>query len=118
MTERRRLADERAAKTATLRMTTADGEIQVYVTVGLYEDGTPGELFLKVDRQGSTISGFADALAIAVSLGLQHGVPLSAFVSKFRSMRFEPAGRTSDPKQPVASSFVDLVAGWLERAFT
>ena len=68
-----------------------------YVTVGEYEDGRPGELFLKVAKQGSTLAGIMDAFAISVSHGLQYGVPLEAFVEMFTNMRFEPAGMTDDP---------------------
>ncbi|HWD25398.1 MAG TPA: ribonucleoside-diphosphate reductase, partial [Acidimicrobiales bacterium] len=77
--------------------------------VGEYEDGTPGEVFMKVSKQGSTLSGVMDAFAIAVSLGLQHGVPLSTFVRKYTNMRFDPAGITDDPELRLASSLVDYI---------
>ena len=118
---REHLPDDRQAVTRklTLRVPGEDDvqEITVYATVGLYPDGRVAELFLKVARQGSTISGFADAVAMCISIGLQYGVPLEAFVSKLRHQRFEPVGRTGDPEQPAASSLLDLVAGWLERRF-
>ena len=80
-----------------------------YVTVGEYEDGRPGELFLKVAKQGSTLAGIMDAFAISVSHGLQYGVPLEAFVEMFTNMRFEPAGMTDDPDIRFASSLVDYI---------
>lgn len=120
--DRQRLADERAALTKVIRMhrTVAEGrteEISCYVTLGLYPDGRPGEVFLKVDRQGSTLSGFADAVAIALSVGLQHGVPIWAYSRKFRGMRFEPMGMTGDPDQPFASSLLDALGTWLLKKF-
>jgi ribonucleoside-diphosphate reductase alpha chain len=80
-----------------------------YVTVGEYEDGRPGEVFMKVSKQGSTLSGVMDAFSISVSLGLQHGVPLSTFVQKYTNMRFEPAGITDDQELRLASSLVDYI---------
>jgi ribonucleoside-diphosphate reductase alpha chain len=80
-----------------------------YATVGEFEDGRPGEVFLKVAKQGSTLAGIMDAFAIAVSLGLQYGVPLRAFVEKFTFMRFEPAGMTDDPDIRFATSLVDYI---------
>ena len=79
------------------------------MTVGEYEDGRPGELFLKVAKQGSTLAGIMDAFAISVSHGLQYGVPLEAFVEMFTNMRFEPAGMTDDPDIRFASSLVDYI---------
>jgi ribonucleoside-diphosphate reductase alpha chain len=77
--------------------------------VGEYEDGHPGEVFMKVSKQGSTLSGVMDAFSISVSLGLQHGVPLSTFVRKYTNMRFEPAGITDDAELRLASSLVDYI---------
>ncbi len=79
------------------------------MTVGEYEDGRPGEVFMKVSKQGSTLSGVMDAFSIAVSLGLQHGVPISTFVRKYTNMRFEPAGITDDAELRLASSLVDYI---------
>ena len=79
------------------------------MTVGEYEDGRPGELFLKVAKQGSTLAGIMDAFAISVSHGLQYGVPLEAFVEMFTNMRFEPAGMTDDPDIRFATSLVDYI---------
>jgi ribonucleoside-diphosphate reductase alpha chain len=80
-----------------------------YVIVGEFEDGRPGEIFLKVAKQGSTLAGIMDAFAISVSHGLQYGVPLKAFVDMFTNMRFEPAGITDDPDIRLASSLVDYI---------
>lgn len=117
MVERRRLPETRPSVTHKLTIQTPNGPIDCYATVGLYDDGRPGELFLRVSHQGTLLSGFADALAMAVSLGLQYGVPIEAFLAKFRHMRFEPMGLTGDPDQSFASSLVDLLAGRLERQF-
>ncbi len=80
-----------------------------YATVGEFEDGRPGEVFLKVAKQGSTLAGIMDAFAISLSLGLQYGVPLEAFAEKFTNMRFEPAGMTDDPDLRIATSLVDYI---------
>ncbi len=104
-TTRTRLPRRRRSYTFAFRVADCDG----YVTVGEYEDGRPGEVFLKVSKQGSTLSGVMDAFAIAVSLGLQHGVPLATFVRKYTNMRFEPAGITDDPDLRLASSLVDFI---------
>ncbi len=79
------------------------------MTVGELEDGRPGEVFMKVSKQGSTLAGIMDAFAISVSLGLQHGVPLATFVRHFTNMRFEPAGMTDDPDLRFAASLVDYI---------
>ena len=89
-----------------------------YLTVGLYDDnGAPGEIFFKMDRQGSEISGLLDAWSIAVSMLLQQGTPLQAVVDKYRGMQFEPSGTTGDKHLPFARSPLDYVARWLERRF-
>jgi ribonucleoside-diphosphate reductase alpha chain len=102
---RRRLPSSRPARTISF----AVGESEGYITAGEYPDDGIGEIFLKVSKQGSTLSGVMDAFAIAVSLGLQYGVPLEAFVGKFVNMRFEPSGMTNDPDVRFASSLVDYV---------
>jgi ribonucleoside-diphosphate reductase alpha chain len=102
---RRRLPSNRPARTISFSVGDAEG----YITSGEYPDDGIGEIFLKVSKQGSTLSGVMDAFAIAVSLGLQYGVPLEAFVSKFINMRFEPSGITKDPDIRFASSLVDYV---------
>ena len=104
-TTRTRLPRRRRSNTFAFRVADCEG----YVTVGEYEDGRPGEVFMKVSKQGSTLSGVMDAFSISVSLGLQHGVPLSTFVRKYTNMRFEPAGITDDPELRLASSLVDYI---------
>jgi ribonucleoside-diphosphate reductase alpha chain len=104
-TTRKRLPRRRRSNTFAFRVADCEG----YVTVGEYEDGRPGEVFMKVSKQGSTLSGVMDAFSIAVSLGLQHGVPLSTFVRKYTNMRFEPAGITDDSELRLASSLVDYI---------
>jgi ribonucleoside-diphosphate reductase alpha chain len=104
-TSRARLPRRRHSSTFSFRVADCEG----YVTVGEYDDGRPGEVFMKVSKQGSTLSGVMDAFAISVSLGLQHGVPLSTFVRKYTNMRFEPAGITDDAELRLASSLVDYI---------
>ncbi|HEV8063989.1 MAG TPA: LAGLIDADG family homing endonuclease, partial [Acidimicrobiales bacterium] len=104
-TSRTRLPRRRKSNTFAFRVADCKG----YVTVGEYEDGRPGEVFMKVSKQGSTLSGVMDAFSISVSLGLQHGVPLSTFVQKYTNMRFEPAGITDDQELRLASSLVDYI---------
>lgn len=91
--------------------------VKGYLTVGLYEDGTVGEIFVKMDKQGSQISGFVDCWAIAVSMLLQSGTPLDAITAKFRNVSFEPAGLTGNREIPFARSPVDYIASFLERRF-
>ncbi|MDA8103523.1 MAG: vitamin B12-dependent ribonucleotide reductase [Nitrospiraceae bacterium] len=102
---RERLPRRRRSSTFAFRVADCEG----YVTVGEYEDGRPGEVFMKVSKQGSTLAGIMDAFSIAVSLGLQHGVPLATYVRKYTNMRFEPAGMTDDPDLRIASSLVDYI---------
>ena len=110
---RRRLPDERHAITHKFDIAGHEG----YVTVGLFGDGTPGEIFLVMAKEGSTISGFADAFAQAISYSLQYGVPLQVLVDKFSHARFEPAGMTKNPDVRVAKSIVDYVFRWLATKF-
>ncbi len=88
-----------------------------YLTIGLHPDGTPGEIFVKMAKEGSTISGMCQAFCRAFSLALQFGLPLEEAVARFRGMRFDPLGPTSNPDIPEASSIVDYVARFLEREF-
>ena len=88
-----------------------------YLTVGMYEDGRPGELFIKMAKEGSTIGGLMDALATSVSLGLQYGVPLDVFVRKFQHARYEPFGFTGNDLVPIASSITDYVFRWIGHTF-
>jgi len=102
---RERLPRRRKSNTFSFRVADCEG----YVTVGEYDDGRPGEVFMKVSKQGSTLAGFMDAFSISVSLGLQHGVPLSTYVRKYSNMRFEPAGITDDPELRIATSLMDYI---------
>jgi ribonucleoside-diphosphate reductase alpha chain len=102
---RKRLPQSRPSRTISFSV----GEAEGYIIAGEYPDDGIGEVFLKVSKQGSTLSGIMDAFAIAVSLGLQYGVPLEAYASKFVNMKFEPSGLTNDPDVRLASSLVDYV---------
>ncbi len=102
---RERLPRRRRSNTFAFRVADCEG----YVTVGEYEDGRPGEVFVKVSKQGSTLAGIMDAFSISISLGLQHGVPLATYVRKYSNMKFEPAGITDDPELRIASSLVDYI---------
>jgi ribonucleoside-diphosphate reductase alpha chain len=110
---RRRLPDERRAITHKFDIAGHEG----YITVGLFEDGQPGEIFLVMAKEGSTISGFADAFAQAISYALQYGVPLQALVDKFSHVRFEPSGMTRNPEIRFAKSIVDYIFRWLATKF-
>ncbi len=111
--QRRRLPDERQSITHKFEIGGHEG----YITVGLYEDGQPGELFLTMAKEGSTISGFADAFAQAVSYALQYGVPLQDLVDKFSHVRFEPSGMTKNPEIRFAKSIVDYIFRWMAAKF-
>jgi ribonucleoside-diphosphate reductase alpha chain len=102
---KRRLPQVRPAKTFSFRV----GDSEGYITAGEYPDDGIGEIFLKMSKQGSTLAGLMDAFSIAVSVGLQYGVPLEDYVSKFVNMRFEPSGMTNDPDVRFASSVMDLI---------
>jgi len=110
---RRRLPDERHSITHKFDIAGHEG----YITVGLFEDGQPGELFLVMAKEGSTISGFADAFAQAISYALQYGVPLQVLVDKFSHARFEPSGMTRNPDIRFAKSIVDYIFRWLATKF-
>jgi hypothetical protein len=85
-----------------------------YLTIGLYADGRPGEIFLKMAKEGSTIKGFCQAFCRAFSLALQYGLTIEEAVVRFKGMRFEPSGPTSNPEIPEASSIVDYIARYME----
>ena len=102
---RERLPRRRRSSTFAFRVADCEG----YVTVGEYEDGRPGEVFVKVSKQGSTLAGIMDAFSISISLGLQHGVPLATYVRKYSNMKFEPAGITDDADLRIATSLVDYI---------
>jgi ribonucleoside-diphosphate reductase alpha chain len=110
---RHRLPDERHALTHKFDIAGHEG----YITVGLYEDGMPGEIFLVMAKEGSTISGFADAFAQAISYALQYGVPLQELVDKFSHVRFEPSGMTRNPDVRFAKSIVDYIFRWMAAKF-
>ncbi|MDR1989863.1 MAG: vitamin B12-dependent ribonucleotide reductase [Acidobacteriaceae bacterium] len=110
---RRRLPDERKAITHKFDIQGHEG----YITVGLFEDGQPGEIFLVMAKEGSTISGFADAFAQAISYAFQYGVPLQALVDKFSHVRFEPSGMTRNPEIRFAKSIVDYIFRWMASKF-
>lgn len=110
---RRRLPDERQSITHKFSIGGHEG----YITVGMYEDGTPGEIFIVMSKEGSTISGVMDAFATAVSLALQYGVPLKVLVDKFTHTRFEPSGFTNNKQIPIAKSVMDYIFRWLALKF-
>ena len=93
------------------------GNTKAYIRVGLYPDGSPGEVFLTFDKAGSTLQGLMDSFATLLSLSLQYGIPLAVLVKKFRHVRFEPSGFTGDTNIPTASSLIDYVFAWLQERF-
>lgn len=111
--KRRRLNDTRISKTHKFEVDGHEG----YVTVGLYSDGSPGEVFIQMSKQGSTLGGVMDSLAVLISISLQYGVPLSVLVRKFIHTKFEPAGMTINPQIPIASSIIDYLFRWLALEF-
>jgi len=110
---RRKLPDERAAITHKFSIGGHEG----YITVGMYENGDPGEIFITMAKEGSTISGLMDAFATAVSFNLQYGVPLKFLVDKFAHVRFEPSGWTGNQQIPYAKSIMDYIFRWLGARF-
>ncbi|MFA6304221.1 MAG: vitamin B12-dependent ribonucleotide reductase [Patescibacteria group bacterium] len=111
--KRRKLPDERAAITHKFSIANHEG----FITVGLYEDGLPGELFITMSKEGSVISGLMDSFATSISIGLQYGVPLKSLVNKFVHTRFEPSGFTNNPNIRIAKSIVDYIFRWLALKF-
>jgi ribonucleoside-diphosphate reductase alpha chain len=110
---RRKLPDERHAITHKFSIAGHEG----YITVGMYEDGKPGEIFLVMAKEGSTISGLMDAFATSISMALQYGVPLEALIEKFSHVRFEPSGFTKNPEIPYAKSITDYIFRWMASKF-
>ena len=110
---RKRLPDRRPAINHKFSVAGHEG----YLTVGLYEDGTPGELFITMAKEGSTIGGLMDSLGIAISVALQYGVPTESLVNKFTHQRFEPSGMTHNPDIPFAKSLVDYIFRWMGMEF-
>jgi ribonucleoside-diphosphate reductase alpha chain len=110
---RHKLQEERASITHKFKV----GDHEGYITVGLYPNGEPGELFVKMAKEGSTVSGLMDSFALAVSLALQHGVPLKVFCEKFAHTRFEPSGWSGNPDIGYAKSIMDYIFRWLQLRF-
>ncbi|RYG64717.1 vitamin B12-dependent ribonucleotide reductase, partial [bacterium] len=110
---RRKLPDERQSITHKFSIAGQEG----YFMVGLYEDGSPGELFIKMSKEGSTISGLMDSFAVSISMCLQYGVPLRVLVNKFSHTRFEPSGYTTNREIPIAKSLMDYIFRWFDLKF-
>jgi ribonucleoside-diphosphate reductase alpha chain len=110
---RRKLSDERRSITHKFDIAGHEG----YIIAGMYEDGQPGEIFITMSKEGSTISGLMDSFATAISIALQYGVPLRSLVDKFTHMRFEPSGFTKNPNIPIAKSIMDYIFRWLATKF-
>jgi ribonucleoside-diphosphate reductase alpha chain len=111
--ERRRLPDDRTEIGRKFRV----GDYEGYIHVGLYDDGKPGDIFVDIAKEGTTLAGLINSLMISVSLGLQYGVPLEVYVSKFAHMRFEPSGLTNDADIRTAKSLVDYIFRWMGKKF-
>jgi ribonucleoside-diphosphate reductase alpha chain len=113
LANRYKLADERASFTHKFSIGGHEG----YITVGLYQDGSPGEIFVRMAKEGSVIAGLMDSFATAISLALQHGVPLHVLIEKFKGTRFEPSGFTGNQEIPIATSIMDYLFRWLAIRF-
>jgi intein/homing endonuclease len=113
LTQRRRLPDDRVEVGRKFRV----GEYEGYIHVGLFDDGTPGDIFVDIAKEGTTLAGLMNSFMISVSLGLQYGVPLEVYCSKFAHMRFEPSGMTNDPDIRAAKSIVDYIFRWMGKKF-
>jgi ribonucleoside-diphosphate reductase alpha chain len=113
MANRYKLPDERASFTHKFSIGGHEG----YVTVGMYEDGSPGEIFVRMAKEGSVIAGLMDSFATSISLALQHGVPLHLLIEKFKGTRFEPSGFTGNQEIPIATSIMDYLFRWLALRF-
>ncbi|HEU4972316.1 MAG TPA: vitamin B12-dependent ribonucleotide reductase, partial [Gaiellaceae bacterium] len=111
--QRRRLPDDRIEVGRKFKV----GEYEGYIHVGLFDDGTPGDIFVDIAKEGTTLAGLMNSFMISVSLGLQYGVPLEVYVSKFSHMRFEPSGMTNDSDIRVAKSIVDYIFRWMGKKF-
>jgi ribonucleoside-diphosphate reductase alpha chain len=111
---RRRLPDTRGSVTHKF---TIDGNCEGYLIVGLYDDGTPGELFITMAKEGSTVGGLMDTIGTLISMGLQYGVPIGVYVDKFTYTRFDPSGFTKNPDIPIARSVVDYIFRWMGMRF-
>jgi ribonucleoside-diphosphate reductase alpha chain len=113
LTHRRRLPEDRVEVGRKFRV----GDYEGYIHVGLYDDGTPGDIFVDIAKEGTTLAGLMNSFMISVSLGLQYGVPLEVYVSKFSHMRFEPSGPTNDEDIRIAKSIVDYIFRWMGKKF-
>src|SRR3989440_10439458 len=113
LTQRRRLPEDRTEVGRKFRV----GDYEGYIHVGLYDDGTPGDIFIDILKEGTTLAGLLNSFMISVSLGLQYGVPLEVYVSKFSHMRFEPSGPTNDADIRIAKSLVDYIFRWMGKKF-
>ena len=111
--QRTRLPDTRRSITHKFSVTGHEG----YITVGLFEDGSPGEVFIRMAKMGSTVRGLVDTIAVLTSLALQYDVPLANLARKFRHTRFEPSGHTNNPEIRRVTSIVDYVFAWLSETF-
>lgn len=119
MTDRERLPDVRASITHRFKIQSDQGDHSCYMTVGFFDEERrrPGEVFIRMGKQGSTLNGLLDTLGILISYGLQYGVPLADLCGKLRGMTFEPEGPTSNPDIPQCSSIIDYVFSWLEQRY-
>jgi ribonucleoside-diphosphate reductase alpha chain len=113
LANRYKLENERASFTHKFSIGGHEG----YITVGLYQDGSPGEIFVRMAKEGSVIAGLMDSFATAISLALQHGVPLQVLIEKFKGTRFEPSGFTGNQEIPIATSIMDYLFRWLAIRF-
>jgi ribonucleoside-diphosphate reductase alpha chain len=111
--KRRRLPDDRVEVGRKFRV----GEYEGYIHVGVFDDGSPGDIFVDIAKDGTTLQGLMNSLMIAVSMGLQYGVPPEVYVSKLSHLRFEPSGMTNDPDIRVAKSIVDYIFRWFGKRF-
>src|SRR5205807_6221933 len=111
--QRRRLPDDRVEVGRKFRV----GDYEGYIHVGLFDDGTPGDIFVGIAKEGTALAGLMHSFMIAVSIGLQYGVPLEVWVSKFSHMRFEPSGLTNDADIRTAKSIVDYIFRWMGKKF-
>ena len=113
MPQRRRVPEDRTEVGRKFRV----GDYEGYIHVGLFEDGTPGDIFVDIAKDGTTLAGLMNSLMISVSIGLQYGVPLEVYVSKLSHMRFEPSGLTNDADIRAAKSIVDYIFRWFGKKF-
>ena len=114
MSERERMPMTRKSITHKFVINSVKG----YITVGMYEDGRPGELFLDIAKEGRTVGGLCDAIGILTSIALQRGVPIEELARKFQGTSFDPSGRTTNEDQPDATSIADYVFTWIGRRFS